>query len=134
MVGVSDIYDGRSVAMADFGNRGVLDVVVASQRAPLLLYRNTVAPGRHWIEFELEGRHTNRSAIGAEVRVFWNGRQQLQEVSGGSGFCAQNQRRLHFGLGSAASADRVEIRWPGGVTQTIQSPAIDQIHKVQEPL
>ena len=133
MVGVTDVYDGRSVAMADFGNRGVLDVVVASQRAPLLLYRNTVAPGRHWIEFELEGTHTNRSAIGAEVRVFWNGRQQLQEVSGGSGFCAQNQRRLHFGLGSTATVDRVEIRWPGGATQTIQSPAVDQIHKVQEP-
>jgi hypothetical protein len=134
MVGVTDVYDGRSVAMADFGNRGVLDVVVASQRAPLLIYRNTVAPGRHWIEFELEGSHTNRSAIGAEVRVFWNRRQQLQEVSGGSGFCAQNQRRLHFGLGSTAIVDRVEIRWPGGTTQTIQSPAVDQIHKVQEPL
>jgi hypothetical protein len=133
MVGVTDVYDGRSVAMADFGNRGVLDVVVASQRAPLLLYRNTVAPGRHWIEFALEGRRSNRSAIGAEVRVFWNDRQQLQEVSGGSGFCAQNQRRLHFGLGNAAAVDRVEIRWPSGTRQTIQAPAVDQIHRLQEP-
>jgi hypothetical protein len=120
--------------MADFSNRGVLDVVVASQRAPLLLYKNTVAPGRHWIEFDLQGRRSNRSAIGAEVRVFWNGRQQLHEVSGGSGFCAQNQRRLHFGLGMAAAVDRVEIRWPSGTTQTILAPAVDQIHKVQEPL
>ena len=45
------------------------------------------------------GACTNRSAIGAQVTVFWNGQQQVQEVSGGSGFCAQNQRRLHFGLG-----------------------------------
>ena len=49
---------------------------------------------------------SNRSAIGAQVEVFWNGRQQVQEVSGGSGFCAQNQRRLHFGLGAAAAVER----------------------------
>jgi len=120
--------------MADFSNRGVLDVVVANQRAPLLLYRNTVVPGRHWIEFQLEGTRSNRSAIGAEVRVFWSGRQQLQEVSGGSGFCAQNQRRLHFGLGAATAVDRVEIHWPSGRNQIIPAPAVDQIHKVQEPL
>ena len=41
-VGVTDAFDGRAVALADFGNRGVLDVVVANQRGPLLLYRNTV--------------------------------------------------------------------------------------------
>jgi hypothetical protein len=133
MVGVTDRYDGRSVAMADFGNRGVLDVVVANQRAPLLLYRNTVAPGNSWIEFDLEGQRSNRSAIGAQVRIFWNGQEQVQEVSGGSGFCAQNQRRLHFGLGKAESVDRVEIRWPSGTTQTIAAPRVDEIHKVKEP-
>lgn len=133
MVGITDRYDGRSVALADFGNRGVLDVVVANQRAPLLLYKNKVTPGNHWIAFELEGSRSNRSAIGAQVRVHWNGQEQLQEVSGGSGFCAQNQRRLHFGLGKAGSMSRVEIRWPSGVKQTLESPGLDQIHKVKEP-
>ena len=134
MVGVKDVYDGRSVAMADFENRGALDVIVANQRGPLLLYKNTVAPGRHWIEFDLEGRRSNRSAIGAEVRVFWAGQQQLQQVSGGSGFCSQNERRLHFGLGTATTVDRVEIRWPSGEKQSLTSPAVDQLHKVKEPL
>jgi len=133
LVGVTDVYDGRSVAMADFGNRGVLDVAVANQNGPLLLYKNTVAPENRWIEFELEGSRSNRSAIGAEVRLFWNGQQQLQEVSGGSGFCAQNERRLHFGLGKAVSVDRAEIRWPSGKTQTIVAPAIGQIHRLREP-
>ena len=87
LVGVTDRYDGRAVALGDFGNRGVLDVVVANQRAPLLFYKNTVSPENHWIEFDLEGVRSNRSAIGAQVRVFWNGQQQVQEVSGGSGFC-----------------------------------------------
>ena len=62
----------------------------------------------------LEGRQSNRSAIGAQVRVFWNGMEQVQEVSGGSGFAAQNDRRLHFGVGKDAKVDRVEIRWPSG--------------------
>ena len=98
-VGVTDNYDGRSVAMADLWIRGVLDVTVANQRGPLLIYKNTVAADNKWIEFELEGTKSNRSAIGAQVTLFWNGQRQVQEVSGGSGFCAQNQRRLHFGLG-----------------------------------
>jgi hypothetical protein len=133
LIGVTDIYDGRSIALADFGNRGVLDAVVANERGPLLLYRNTVTPGNRWIEFELEGSASNRSAIGAQAKVFWNGQQQVQEVSGGSGFCAQNQRRLHFGLGQVTAIDRVEIRWPSGKTQTIAAPELNRIHKVVEP-
>jgi len=132
-VGVTDVYDGRSIALADFGNRGVLDAVVANERGPLLLYRNSVLPENRWIEFELEGRESNRSAIGAQVKVMWNGQQQVQEVSGGSGFCAQNQRRLHFGLGKTTGIDRVEIRWPSGKTQTIAAPELNHIHKVEEP-
>ena len=48
------------------------------------------------------------------MRVFWNGQEQVQEVSGGSGFCAQNQRRLHFGLGKDPRVEKVVIRWPSG--------------------
>jgi hypothetical protein len=65
--------------------------------------------------------------------LFWNGRQQLQEVSGGSGFSAQGQRRLHFGLGKTASVDRVEIRWPSGKTQALAAPEANKIHKLKEP-
>jgi hypothetical protein len=135
LVGVTDVYDGRSVALADFTNRGKLDVVVANQKGPLLLYKNTVAPENKWIAFDLEGTSSNRSAIGAEVRVFWNGPQQMQqvqEVSGGSGFCAQNQRRVHFGLGKTANIDRVEIHWPSGKVQTVRAPELNQIHKIKE--
>jgi len=133
LVGVTDVYDGRSLALADLWHRGVLDAVVANQNGPLLVYRNTVTPQNHWIEFSLEGNASNRSAIGAEVRVFWNGQQQLQEVSGGSGFCAQNDRVLHFGLGKSATVDRVEVRWPSGHTQTLSAPKADERHRMVEP-
>jgi len=132
-VGVTDTYDGRAVAFADLWNRGVLDVVVANQRGPLLVYKNTVSPDNKWIEFELEGTKSNRSAIGAEVTLFWNGQHQVQEVSGGSGFSAQNQRRLHFGLGKDPQIEKAVIRWPSGTIQTLDKPAPDQIHEVKEP-
>ncbi|HSO76531.1 MAG TPA: CRTAC1 family protein [Blastocatellia bacterium] len=132
-VGVTDQYDGRAVAIADLWNRGALDVIVANQKGPLLVYRNTVSAEARWIEFELEGTRSNRSAIGAQVRLFYNGEQQLQEVSGGSGFCAQNQRRLHFGLGRDPRVERAVIRWPSGQTQTLNAPEIGKIHKVREP-
>jgi hypothetical protein len=132
MVGATDTFDGRSVAQADLWNRGVLDVLVANQRGPLLVYKNTVAPENKWIEFELEGTASNRSAIGARVTVFWDGRQQVQEVSGGSGFCAQNQRRLHFGLGKNARLERVVIRWPSGKIETLNAPEPGKINKVKE--
>lgn len=133
LVGITDLYDGRSVALADFDNTGALDAVVANQNGPLLLYKNTVRPQNQWIEFELTGTKSNRSAIGAHVVVFWNGQQQAQEVSGGSGFCAQNQRRLHFGLGKTDRVDHVEIRWPSGKVQRIYHPALNNILKVEEP-
>ncbi len=131
-VGATDTNDGRSVALADLWNRGVLDILVANQRGPLLIYKNTVAPENRWIEFELEGSASNRSALGAEVRLFWNGQQQAQEVSGGSGFCAQNQRRLHFGLGKNPQIEKAVIRWPSGKVQTMEKPAAGQIHKIKE--
>ncbi len=132
-VGATDTYDGRSVALADLWNRGVLDVVVTNQRGPLLIYKNTVAPENNWIDFELEGTASNRSAIGAEVKLWWSGRQQVQTVSGGSGFCAENQRRLHFGLGKNPQVEKVVIRWPSGKVQTVGNPSVGQLNKIKEP-
>ena len=131
-VGASDVFDGRSVVMVDLWNRGVLDVVVANQRGPLLIYKNNVTPENKWVDFELEGATSNRSAIGAEVRLFWDGHQQVQQVSGGNGFCSQSQRRLHFGLGKNPQIDKAEIRWPSGKVETIQQPVPGQVYKIKE--
>jgi enediyne biosynthesis protein E4 len=132
-VGVTDEYDGRAVALVDLFNRGVLDVVVANQGQPALVYKNSVAPGNHWIGFKLVGTRSNRSAIGAEVTVESGAARQLRVVDGGMGFASQNDRRLHFGLGPNAQVERAVIRWPSGTLQTIDHPAIDQLHVVTEP-
>lgn len=132
-VGVNDRYDGRGVALVDLFNRGMLDVVVANQNGPLILYRNEVDRENTWIAVELRGARSNASAIGAEVRVFWNGLQQLQVVTAGASFAAQSQRRRHFGLGDATAVERVEIRWPSGTVQTLERPEINRLHTVTEP-
>jgi len=67
------------------------------------------------------------------VRVFWNGVQQLQQVSGASGFCAQNSRRLHFGLGPSPSIEKVVVRWPSGKEQTLQRVEAGKLHRIKEP-
>ena len=131
-VGVNDRYDGRGVALADLFNRGVLDVVVANQDGPLILYRNEVERAHAWISFELRGARSNARAIGAEIRVFWDSRQQLQVVTAGAGFAAQSQRRRHFGLGAAEAVERVEIRWPSGIIQTLVDPELNRLHLITE--
>ena len=131
-VGIRDRFDGRAVALVDLWNRGVLDVVVANQRGPLLLYRNTVRTEANWIGFDLFGQQSNRSAIGARVQVFWNGEMQVQEVLGGSGYAAQNQRPLHFGLGEGAAVDSVAIRWPSGQVHKFYAPDVRRVHRIVE--
>src|SRR5437867_10038787 len=98
---------------------------------------NAVERGNHWIAFKLEGggagTRSNRSAIGAEVTLEAGGTRQLKVVDGGSGFASQNDRRLHFGLGTAGRVDRAVIRWPSGTLQTLEHPTPDQLHVVTEP-
>jgi hypothetical protein len=132
--GVTQRLDGRAVALADLFNRGALDVVIANEKGRALLYRNALAsPARgDWIEVILVGTRSNRSAIGAEVTAEFGGSKQRQVVSGGTGFCSQNDRRLHFGLGKNRLG-RVTIRWPSGTVQTLDGLSIDQLHTITEP-
>jgi len=132
-VGISDTYDGRAVALADLSNRGALDVIVANQNQPAVLYRNRPDSTNHWIGFALVGTRSNRSAIGAEVVIESAGTKQRRVVDGGMGFASQNDRRLHFGLGHTEWVDRVVIHWPSGTQQVLTNPVIDHLHTITEP-
>ena len=125
--------DSRSIAMADLWNRGVLDIIVANQNNSLLVLKNNVNIKNHWIAFELEGTHSNKSAVGATVELFWDSKSQLQVISGGIGFSSQNQRRLQFGLGESSKIDKAVITWPDGKHQVVQNPEADHMIKIREP-
>jgi hypothetical protein len=133
IVGATDTYDGRAVALADLGNHGALDVIVANQNQPAVLYRNRPDSANHWIAFSLVGTRSNRSAIGAEIVVEAAGTKQRRVVDGGMGFASQNDRRPHFGLGRAEWVDRAVIHWPSGTQQVLVNPAIDRVNVVTEP-
>jgi hypothetical protein len=132
-VGVTDLYDGRAVALADLSSRGALDVIVANQNQPAVLYRSYPDSANHWIALKLVGTRSNRSAIGAEVVLESGDLTQRRIVDGGSGFASQNDRRVHFGLGSREWVDRVIIRWPSGTRQVVMRPPIDGFVTVTEP-
>ena len=132
-VGATDLYDGRAVALADLSNRGAVDVIVANQNQPAVLYRDFPDTANHWIAVKLVGTRSNRSAIGAEVVLESGDLRQRRIVDGGSGFASQNDRRLHFGLGSREWVDRLVIDWPSGTRQVLARPQIDRLLTITEP-
>lgn len=132
-VGAQDRYDGRAVAFADLSNRGALDVIVANQNQPAVLYRTYPDSANHWIAFLLTATSSNRSAIGTEVLLEARGMTQRRVVDGGMGFASQNDRRPHFGLGAPEWVDRVTILWPSGARQVLHHLPVNRFHTVVEP-
>ncbi|HEV8394430.1 MAG TPA: CRTAC1 family protein [Vicinamibacterales bacterium] len=122
---------GRTLIAGDVDNDGDVDLLVTNNgRAPELL-RNGTSGGRA-IELRLIGAGGNRDALGARVSLTAGGRTQVREVKSGSSYLGQSDLRVSFGLGDAASVDRVEIRWPGGRSERLEKPVPNQIVTVQE--
>ncbi|MGH9585175.1 MAG: CRTAC1 family protein, partial [Bryobacteraceae bacterium] len=119
-------HTSRGCAFGDFDNDGDIDIVIVNQNEPPSLLRNDVTGNNHWLKIKLTGVQSNRSAIGARVTVHYGGKLQAQEVLSQSSYLSVNDRRLHFGLGSATQAD-VEIRWPLGRIQKPVRVAADQL-------
>jgi len=129
--GVAAAHPSRGCAFGDFDNDGDVDVLVMNMNEPPSLLRNDVSGGGHWLKVLLVGVTSNRSAIGARVTARYGERSQAQEVTAQSSFYSTNDRRLHFGLGEAKSAE-LTIRWPNGAAERIPSVEADQLVVVRE--
>ena len=123
---------GRGAAFADFDNDGDLDVVVNNVHDAPDLFRLDRSGAHGWIAFKLAGSQSNRSAIGARVRLVTSDGVQLQEVRGGGSYYSQNDLRVHFGFGAGTTVDRVEVRWPNGREETWTGLAAGQFHTLKE--
>jgi hypothetical protein len=105
-------HTSRGCAFGDFDNDGGMDVVVVNMNEPPSLLRNDVSSGGHWLKVLLVGVTSNRSAIGAHVTARYQNRTQAQEVMAQASFYSANDRRLHFGLGAATSAEEWGLDLP----------------------
>jgi len=125
--GASAPWAGRGAAFGDLNNDGWQDVVMTILGGPPQIFINHGGK-QHWLVITLRGTRSNRDGFGARVRV--NG-QTCFATSGGS-YLSASDKRLHFGLGSATTAT-VDIAWPSGSHQTLNSVHADQFLDVVEP-
>jgi len=130
--GVDSIEDARGIAVADFDNDGRMDMFVTNSGKPPYLWRNVETTGNHWLTLQLTGTKSNRDAVGTKVRVRTGDRSQISFVNGGNGFASQSTRRIHFGLGTAAKIDSLEVMWPSGLKQVFENVTVDRVLQLSE--
>jgi len=123
--GIAQQKSSRGAAFGDFDNDGDVDVLVMNMGDTPSLLRNDLSTSNHWIQLRLEGSKSNRSAIGATVRIEAGGAVQTQSVLSQSSYVSQNDFRLHFGLGDATRVDRIKVHWPSGAVQEFKNVAGD---------
>jgi hypothetical protein len=99
--------------------------------APVIL-RNAAPSLNHSLLIQLAGKPPNRYAIGARVAVWAKDHRMIDEVRSGGSFCSQNDLRLHFGLGAATEADKVEVHWPDGTSEVIKNLPADHRVSIQQ--
>jgi enediyne biosynthesis protein E4 len=122
----------RGCAVGDFDNDGDVDVIVNNLDGPPTLLRNDGGNKNNWIMVKCVGTKSNRSAIGTRVKVTCGEHSQIDEVMSGSSYYSQNDLRLHFGLGSATKADRLDVVWPSGLKETFSNLPANHLIILQE--
>jgi hypothetical protein len=130
--GVAEHKSSRGAAFGDIDNDGDIDVLVMNMGDAPSLLRNDLPPGRRWVQFLLEGRKSNRSAIGATVTIEAGGRRQTLPVLSQSSFLSQNDARLHFGLDSADRVEKIRVAWPAGLAEEFGSVASGHLYVLVE--
>jgi enediyne biosynthesis protein E4 len=122
----------RGLAVGDLFNDGNMDLVVEDLVGAPMVLRNRGVPGNHWVSFELAGSKSNRMAIGARLKLVGGGMTQTEEIHSGGSYLSQSDTRVHFGLGTAAKIQSLEIRWPSGNIETLKDLDADKFYCVLE--
>jgi hypothetical protein len=125
--GITEPLSSRGMAVADFWNEGRMSAVVNDIDDKPLLLVNLVANTNRWLGLSLQGTKSNRDGIGARATVFSSGHRWVQEVRSGSSYISSSDLRLHFGLGSNATVDYIDVLWPSGLEEQFVGGEADRI-------
>jgi hypothetical protein len=120
------------MAIGDYDNDGQLDAVIAVVNDAPVLLRNSGDQANHWLSIKLVGTSSNRDAVGARVTVAAGGRTVTEEIRASGSYLSQSDLRAHIGLGSATRADRIDIAWPSGRTESAGAVDADMFLIIRE--
>jgi hypothetical protein len=123
----------RGAAYADYDHDGDLDVIISTNNGPAYLFRNDGGNKNNWLNVRLTGTKSNRSAIGAVVRIESASGKQWNMVRSGSSYCSQSDLALTFGVGHDTKVTQLQIEWPSGAKQQLTNISVNQFLKIEEP-
>jgi hypothetical protein len=123
---------GRGAAYADFDGDGDLDLALTTLNGPASLLRNDLTSARHWLRVRARGVRSNRSGLGAVVRVTSASGTQWQMVRSGSSYASQSDLALTFGFAAETAPVNVEVVWPSGTRQVFPAVPLNQALTVDE--
>jgi enediyne biosynthesis protein E4 len=129
---VLENVSGRGSAYGDFDNDGDVDIVIAPVNAVPELIRNEAKSGNNWLKIKLVGTKSNRSGIGARVKVTTDDGTQMDEMRSSNSYYSHNDTRLNFGVGQAKTVKSVEVTWTSGQVDTIKDVGVNQLIVIKE--
>jgi len=122
---------GRGSAIADIDNDGDLDLVIVDIDGPTRLFENRIGSRKSWIRIEPRVGSDGKTVLGTRVKVTAGGRTQVKDFFVSPSYASGTLTDLHYGLGDAPTADRVEIVWPGGQTQTFENVSARHVYRIE---
>ncbi|MBV9033824.1 MAG: CRTAC1 family protein [Acidobacteriaceae bacterium] len=122
----------RGCAFGDLDGDGRVDVVVTAIGREAEIWINRSSGAAHWLDVALEGTKSNRDGMGAVIKIVTPSGTQWNHMTSAAGYASSSYGPVHFGLGTNAFVDVLEVRWPSGVVQRLENLRGDRVITVKE--
>jgi hypothetical protein len=123
----------RGLAAGDLDNDGRIDLVINDLDGRPQILHNEIANAGNWLIVKLRGRGENTDAIGAVLTVRAGALTAKRLIQSGTSYLSQDDMRQHIGIGRAAEADSIDVRWPDGSTTRREHVQANQVLEIRQP-